>query len=189
MDVFTTHLSLSHRAREAAALAIQAWTSQQHTSPYQFLLGDFNAEPQERSYRFLVGEAEAALGGQVGNWTDAWTAGPNDGSAGLTFPAWGPSKRIDFILYRGGRAPPPPVAPQECPAADEAACTSSPSPSSASSSPGLLRVTAVELLGTEPTEDTRHLGISTMLDPGAAILPSDHLGVWAEFEIGKVEGS
>lgn len=186
MDVFTTHLSLSHHAREVAALEIQKWTSQQHASPYQFLLGDFNAEPQERSYRFLVGDAEAALDGRVGNWTDAWTAGPNEGSAGLTFPAWGPSKRIDFILYRA-RDPGPP-APQECPAEDEVACASSsssppsPPPPSASSS-GSLRATAVELVGTEPTEDTRHLGISTMLEPGAAILPSDHLGVWARFEI------
>jgi hypothetical protein len=176
VDVFTTHLSLSHLAREAAAVEIQAWASQRSSAAYQFLLGDFNAEPQEKSFRFLVGaDPEAELRGHTGNWTDAWTAaelkGGHGGGAqgGLTFPSWRPEKRIDFVLYRAQRPESERDGMLTCPAVP--------------AMPKGLRVAQVELVGTKPTEGTEHLGGASMLEPGSPVFASDHLGVYARFEV------
>lgn len=164
-----THASLSEQAREAAAVQIQDWALQHGARRHQFLLGDFNAEPHERSHRFWVGEAE--LHGRRGDWTDAWTAG-RAGEEGFTFPAWRPEKRIDFVLYRTS-----PAAAR--PAADGASTAACPMPAGERA----LRVTAAELAGTEPTADTKHLRVASMLEPGSAVLPSDHLGLLVRFEI------
>lgn len=194
MDVFTTHLSLSHRAREAAAVEIDAWAARHGRSPFQVLLGDFNAEPEEKSYRFLVGDAAAALHGRVGNWTDAWEAaamadeeaGQEAPAAGLTFPSWRPEKRIDFILYRDADAAATAAAatPGQCHDVPPEAAAAGPGGMTCdapASSPS-LRLARVELLGAKPTEETKDWAVKSMLEPGAPIWPSDHLGVYARFE-------
>lgn len=183
VGVFTTHLSLSHRAREAAVVEIDAWAARQGGSRFQVLLGDFNAEPHETSYRFLVGDSTAALRGRVGNWTDA-----SVGEAGLTFPSWRPEKRIDYILFRGPAASA--AAPGQCQDAPPENAVAGQSmtcdaPAPASSPP--LRLAHVELLGAEPTEESKDWGAKSMLEPGSPIWPSDHLGVYARFDGGGVD--
>lgn len=129
-------------------------------------------------------------GEEVGDpWTDAWVAGTRAGEegepAGFTFPTWRPEKRIDFVLYRttttaagGGPGSEAAGAGAEAEAA-EGKGSSCPAPPP----PPALRVARVELLGREPTEDTRHLRAASMLEPGSPVWPSDHLGVYARFEM------
>ncbi|KAG7398172.1 hypothetical protein PHYBOEH_011495 [Phytophthora boehmeriae] len=108
VDVYVTHLSLSERSREQTKLEIWEYM-RQGKGKTQVLLGDLNSEPQSLGIRFLRGEAE--LLGQTTDMKDAWLevhaeAGPRSTDPGdrqhkFTFPSDNPSKRIDFVLYRG----------------------------------------------------------------------------------------
>eukprot|EP00041_Stephanoeca_diplocostata_P019059 m.404767 g.404767 ORF g.404767 m.404767 type:complete len:167 (+) comp21200_c0_seq11:338-838(+) len=74
VDVFTVHLSLSERARDRSVREI--WSMASNTSVArgvtQILLGDLNAEPQERAMKFFTGDAD--IEGDTGAFVDAWTA-------------------------------------------------------------------------------------------------------------------
>ncbi|KAF4319469.1 hypothetical protein G195_007204 [Phytophthora kernoviae 00238/432] len=108
IDVYVTHLSLSERSREQTKVEIWEYM-RQGKGKTQVLLGDLNSEPHSLGIRFLRGEAE--LLGQTTDMKDAWLelhkeAGPRstdleDRQHKFTFPSDNPSKRIDFVLYRG----------------------------------------------------------------------------------------
>uniref|UniRef100_M4BRT5 Endonuclease/exonuclease/phosphatase domain-containing protein n=1 Tax=Hyaloperonospora arabidopsidis (strain Emoy2) TaxID=559515 RepID=M4BRT5_HYAAE len=108
IDVYVTHLSLSERSREQSEVEIWKYM-QQGQGRTQVLLGDLNSEPQSRGIRFLSGIDE--LLGEEADMKDAWlevheeaeprSTDVNDREHRFTFPSDNPSKRIDFILYRG----------------------------------------------------------------------------------------
>ncbi|CEG43406.1 RxLR-like protein [Plasmopara halstedii] len=108
IDVYVTHLSLSERSREQTMVEIWEFM-RQGKGMTQILLGDLNAEPQSRGIRFLSGKSE--LFGQMTDMKDAWlekhveaepqSSDLDDRKHKFTFPSDRPSKRIDFVLYRG----------------------------------------------------------------------------------------
>lgn len=108
IDVYVTHLSLSERSREQTKVEIWEFM-QQGRGVTQVLLGDLNSEPQSLGIRFLSGKAE--LLGQTTDLKDAWlevhreaeprSQDPGDRQRKFTFPSDDPSKRIDFVLFRG----------------------------------------------------------------------------------------
>ncbi|KAE8900479.1 hypothetical protein PF005_g1764 [Phytophthora fragariae] len=108
IDVYVTHLSLSERSREQTKVEIWEYM-RQGKGKKQVLLGDLNSEPQSLGIRFLSGEAEML--GQTTDMKDAWlevheeaeprSTNPKDRQQKFTFPSDSPSKRIDFVLYRG----------------------------------------------------------------------------------------
>uniref|UniRef100_H3GRQ5 Endonuclease/exonuclease/phosphatase domain-containing protein n=1 Tax=Phytophthora ramorum TaxID=164328 RepID=H3GRQ5_PHYRM len=108
IDVYVTHLSLSERSREQTKVEIWEYV-RQGKGKTQVLLGDLNSEPQSLGIRFLSGEAE--LLGQTTDMKDAWldvheeaeprSSDLDDRQHKFTFPSDNPSKRIDFVLYRG----------------------------------------------------------------------------------------
>jgi endonuclease/exonuclease/phosphatase family metal-dependent hydrolase len=108
VDIYVTHLSLSERSREKTMLEIWRYI-QRGEGVTQVLLGDLNAEPQSRGIRFLQGKEE--MEGEFTDLTDAWlekheeaeprSQDPIDRKKKFTFPSDNPSKRIDFILFRG----------------------------------------------------------------------------------------
>src|SRR5215207_9748441 len=56
------------------------------------VVGDFNEEPPDGAYEMML----------KASFADAWTqAGGQDAAAGLTYPADKPTKRIDYVFYRG----------------------------------------------------------------------------------------
>lgn len=108
IDVYVTHLSLSERSREQTKLEVWEYMKQGR-GVTQVLLGDLNSEPQSLGMQFLSGKAE--LLGETTDLKDAWLekheeAEPrstdwDDRQHRFTFPSDNPSKRIDFVLYRG----------------------------------------------------------------------------------------
>ncbi|CAH0476282.1 unnamed protein product [Peronospora belbahrii] len=108
IDVYVTHLSLSERSREQTMVEIWEYM-QQGQGKTQVLLGDLNSEPQSLGIRFLSGTAE--LFGQTTDMKDAWlmanqeaetrSTDVKDRHSKFTFSSDNPSKRIDFVLYRG----------------------------------------------------------------------------------------
>ncbi|KAG6971586.1 hypothetical protein JG687_00001933 [Phytophthora cactorum] len=108
IDVYVTHLSLSEQSREQTKVEIWEYM-RQGKGKTQVLLGDLNSEPQSLGIRFLSGKAE--LLGQTTDMKDAWlevheeaeprSTDPDDRQHKFTFPSDNPSKRIDFVLYRG----------------------------------------------------------------------------------------
>ncbi|POM77624.1 Hypothetical protein PHPALM_4970 [Phytophthora palmivora] len=108
IDVYVTHLSLSERSREQTKIEIWEYM-RQGKGKTQVLLGDLNSEPQSLGIQFLSGKAQ--LLGQTTDMKDAWLeiheeAEPrstdlDDRQHKFTFPSDSPSKRIDFVLYRG----------------------------------------------------------------------------------------
>ncbi|KAL3658830.1 hypothetical protein V7S43_016198 [Phytophthora oleae] len=108
IDVYVTHLSLSERSREQTKVEIWEYMTQGQGKT-QVLLGDLNSEPQSLGIQFLSGKAE--LLDQTTDMKDAWlelheeaeprSTDPEDRQHKFTFPSDNPSKRIDFVLYRG----------------------------------------------------------------------------------------
>ena len=108
IDVYVTHLSLSERSREQTKVEIWKYM-RRGQGKTQVLLGDLNSEPQALGIRFLSGMSE--LLGETTDMKDAWLevheeAEPRSTDVGdrqhkFTFPSDNPSKRIDFVLYRG----------------------------------------------------------------------------------------
>ncbi|ESO95144.1 hypothetical protein LOTGIDRAFT_232223 [Lottia gigantea] len=90
VHVFNTHLSLSHEARERSVKQIWSYINT-FTGP-KILLGDFNAEPQEKSIRYLVAKS---------NMVDMWPYIHGKNSPGKTFNARKRerNKRIDYIFH------------------------------------------------------------------------------------------
>jgi endonuclease/exonuclease/phosphatase family metal-dependent hydrolase len=93
--LFDTHYPLSARARERVAVETYRFVSARAGNVPFALTGDLNAEPEDLPVRYLTGSAE--IDGQRGDLIDAWTACHHD-KPGHTFPAWGPHKRIDYVL-------------------------------------------------------------------------------------------
>ncbi|XP_061194325.1 uncharacterized protein LOC133202502 [Saccostrea echinata] len=92
----TTHLSLSHEAREESV--VQIWRYLRGLRGPVILTGDFNAEPQEKAMRFLRGEV-SLKGEKTSCLVDVWPyVYPK--SHGFTFnSAEGKlKKRIDYIF-------------------------------------------------------------------------------------------
>jgi endonuclease/exonuclease/phosphatase family metal-dependent hydrolase len=93
--VFDTHFPLSAAARtRVAGEALRFVRNRAGEIPFVFT-GDLNAEPQDLPIRYLTGAAQ--IDGQEGDLVDAWTI-HHAGEPGYTFPAWGPSKRIDYVF-------------------------------------------------------------------------------------------
>ncbi|XP_055955453.1 uncharacterized protein LOC126815146 [Patella vulgata] len=92
VHVFNTHLSLSHEAREKSVEQIWKYMSK-FTGP-SILLGDFNAEPEEKSIRYLQSQPQLV---------DIWTYIHGDNDSGKTFKSIKENrllKRIDYIFHR-----------------------------------------------------------------------------------------
>ena len=58
---------------------------------------NLKTEPDDIAIEFLVGKTE--LEGRTADFVDAYTLASE--AEELTFPAWEPIKRIDFVLLRG----------------------------------------------------------------------------------------
>ena len=57
VDIFTTHLSLSERARDASVQEMWKFIKSTETNTtFQILLGDFNAEPDTDAIKYLQGK-------------------------------------------------------------------------------------------------------------------------------------
>jgi len=93
--VFTTHYPLSAVARARVAPETLAFVERTADGLPCTLTGDLNAEPEEESIHILTGSDDT--GRARGGLIDAWHA-RYPGQPGYTFPAWGPSKRIDYLL-------------------------------------------------------------------------------------------
>lgn len=102
--VFTTHYPLSAAARARVAPESLDFVERRADGLPYTLTGDLNAEPREAPIRALTGAG--GTGEAPGGLVDAWQA-CHPGEPGHTFPAWGPSKRIDYMLV------PPQVAVRE----------------------------------------------------------------------------
>lgn len=93
--LFDTHYPLSAPARARVAIETASFvTATARNVPFA-LTGDLNAEPQDLPVRYLTGSAESDE--QCSSLDDAWTARHPD-EPGYTHPAWGPRKRIDYVL-------------------------------------------------------------------------------------------
>jgi endonuclease/exonuclease/phosphatase family metal-dependent hydrolase len=97
--LFNTHYPLSERARERVVVETARFCRQTAGDLPFALVGDMNAQPQDLPIRYLTGQT--AIEAQRGDLVDAWLACHPD-QAGYTFPAWAPSKRIDYVLVPPG---------------------------------------------------------------------------------------
>jgi endonuclease/exonuclease/phosphatase family metal-dependent hydrolase len=93
--IFTTHYPLSAAARARVAPESLAFAHRTAAGLPFLLTGDLNAEPEEAPIRILTGPAGSGEAGK--GLIDSWKARHPD-APGYTFPAWGPSKRIDYLL-------------------------------------------------------------------------------------------
>jgi endonuclease/exonuclease/phosphatase family metal-dependent hydrolase len=93
--VFTTHYPLSAAARARVAPESLAFVERRAGGLPFVLTGDLNAEPEEAPIRTLTGAD--AEGDAPGGLVDGWPA-CHPGAPGYTYPAWGPVKRIDYLL-------------------------------------------------------------------------------------------
>jgi len=174
VELFTTHLSLSERARNASVAAM--WDYLRATSgegagqtgtagpnpTLQVLLGDFNAEPDSAAIQYLQGLR--ALDGSRTDLKDAWlevghaepeprSQDPEVQRNALTFPSDDPKKRIDLILYRR---------------------------SDGGSDSGVV-ADSVVVVGQDAEASTKDDPGHGMLDGDSPMWASDHRGVVAEF--------
>ncbi|XP_002739715.1 uncharacterized protein LOC100369100 [Saccoglossus kowalevskii] len=113
IHVFNTHLSLSEDARDRTVVEI--WEFMQKFTGPALLMGDLNAEPHEKSIKFLTGQAEIN-GVQTKGLYDAWTLQHKEPRSaklglyranekrdhGLTWSTIKPQlvSRIDYIFVR-----------------------------------------------------------------------------------------
>jgi endonuclease/exonuclease/phosphatase family metal-dependent hydrolase len=97
--LFNTHYPLSGQARERVAVETAGFCQPRAGDLPFALVGDLNAQPQDLPIRYLTGQVE--IDGRRSDLVDAWTACHPD-QAGYTFPAWGPHKRIDYVLVPRG---------------------------------------------------------------------------------------
>src|SRR5205814_982344 len=97
VHVFDTHFSLSAEARFANAREAFRFLDERAGQDPAILMGDLNAEPEERSIQFLVGKQ--AVDGQEGDLLDCWVTANPSGS-GYTYASFGPVRRIDYVLAR-----------------------------------------------------------------------------------------
>eukprot|EP00727_Mastigamoeba_balamuthi_P001199 m51a1_g11076 hypothetical protein (765) ;mRNA; f:561804-565578 len=109
--LFVSHFSLSLAAQQRNAREALQMASRQEFDGPQVFTGDLNALPDSQAIRTLVA---------TDGFEDAWANAPSKESptpGGFTFSTLNesPSKRIDFVLYRGGLAPTSAVVgPAQC---------------------------------------------------------------------------
>lgn len=104
--MYTTHLSLSQRARERTVVEIWKFIQSSRRGHLQILTGDMNGEPDQLNIQFLQGFKE--LEGIRTQLVDTWlvlhpepeprSPDPAVRRNMLTFPSDDPVKRIDFLL-------------------------------------------------------------------------------------------
>ena len=98
INVFNSHFALTSVARNRAVFELWNWI-QQYPKPH-ILMGDLNAEPNDTSIEFLVGKN--SINDVKADFTDVIDFFDDmDDNSLLSFPAWQPIKRIDFMLVRG----------------------------------------------------------------------------------------
>jgi len=93
--LFTTHLSLSARARERTIVEVYRFVRDTAGGEPFAITGDFNARPDDSPIRFLVGEE--TLERRRSDWADAWACRHPD-EPGYTHSAWEPNQRIDYLF-------------------------------------------------------------------------------------------
>jgi endonuclease/exonuclease/phosphatase family metal-dependent hydrolase len=172
IDVFTTHLSLSERARDASVQEMWKYVkSVENGSTFQVLLGDFNAEPDTHAIQYLQGFKEGTDGTRT-DFQDAWLAAghpePESHSQDLqvqrnmlTFPSDEPKKRIDLILFRE-------VLRKD-------------GKGKGGGQEKNVHVTETRLVGQDPSEETKDDPGHGMLDGDSPMWASDHRGVVTTF--------
>jgi len=95
--VFSTHFSLSARARLSNALETVHFITEVSGLAPAIVMGDLNATPDEAAIQFLHGEFNED--GETGDFIDCWTAAHPD-SPGFTFASFDPIRRIDYAFAR-----------------------------------------------------------------------------------------
>jgi endonuclease/exonuclease/phosphatase family metal-dependent hydrolase len=93
--LFDTHYPLSADARDRVVVETLDFAEQTAGELPFALTGDLNAVPEDLPIRFLSGQTE--VGGRRSRLLDAWTV-CHPGEPGYTFPAWEPSRRIDYLF-------------------------------------------------------------------------------------------
>jgi endonuclease/exonuclease/phosphatase family metal-dependent hydrolase len=93
--LFNTHYPLSAPARERVAVESRDFCVQTAGNVPFALVGDLNAEPQDPPICTLTGHAERDR--NTSPLLDAWVA-RHPADPGYTYPAWGPTKRIDYVF-------------------------------------------------------------------------------------------
>ena len=189
VDVYTTHLSLSERARDRTVPELWQFVQQSRRGHVQVVTGDMNAEPDTQAIQFLQGLAAMAdaAGGVPAALTDAWLLlhpepAPRSTDEAvrrdaLTFPSDDPVKRIDLVLVGspdGTAAAAATTATATAGADDDADTGSLP--------PCVPVVHEVYLIGQEPLSGVgamtgskgEHLG---MVHRNSRVWASDHRGV------------
>ena len=174
VDIFTTHLSLSERARDASVQEMYKYVQLNEVgATLQILLGDLNAEPDTKAIQYLQGMVPMEEGETKTNFQDAWLAsGHNEPESHskdeqvrlneLTFPSDEPKKRIDLILFRdGGRI--------------------STNGSDFNDHTKMVEVIDTRLVGQHALQSTRNDPGHGMLDPDSPLWASDHRGVVSSF--------
>ncbi|KAL4232401.1 hypothetical protein ACF0H5_009969 [Mactra antiquata] len=99
LNVLTTHLSLSHEAREQSV--IQIWNYAKSIQGPVIILGDFNAEPKEKAMMYLKGKDRLQSASQS-QLVDVWSTLNDQNTDGYTFNALerNLTKRIDYIFFK-----------------------------------------------------------------------------------------
>ena len=93
VEIFVTHLSLSHQARARTVGEILEFadsTNQCAKSAGSLMLGDLNATPDDPALGMLTGPE--------GRWLDVWREANDSHRRGETWPAFAPVRRIDYVL-------------------------------------------------------------------------------------------
>jgi endonuclease/exonuclease/phosphatase family metal-dependent hydrolase len=93
--LFNTHYPLSADARDRVVVETLDFVEQTAGELSFALSGDLNAVPEHLPIRFLSGQTE--IGGRRSALLDVWTV-CHPGEPGYTFPAWEPSRRIDYLF-------------------------------------------------------------------------------------------
>jgi endonuclease/exonuclease/phosphatase family metal-dependent hydrolase len=99
VDVFVTHLSVSHRARARTVHELLAFAARERarsSSRGAILLGDLNAQPAEPIIAALKDGSER----DGKPWIDAWESAGGPGRRGGTWPAICSYRRIDYIFLQ-----------------------------------------------------------------------------------------
>lgn len=154
VDVYTSHLSLSEKARKRSVIEIYHFMKKDEKNKLmQVLVGDLNAKSDKESIKFLEGISE--LNGIKSDLKDSYKMiyenEVNDKNKELfTFESNRPRKRIDYILYRNS-------------------CN--------------ISISDYKVIGQKAYPGTENRKNYDMIDKNSPIYASDHRGVYVDMQL------